>query len=136
MLPTTRDRSVVEIETMSELRSHRGNSVWSSTKRKCSRVGCSGKNDIPVTISLFDLNALLIAQASGRMAIKLSTMSRRWLTEANVRSPHFTLRRVVAGSVAFGTAGEVIVNMAPPRRRFPDEIGAASRPCQAQASEP
>src|SRR5919112_2092078 len=111
MLPTSRDRSVVESETISELRSHWGKSVWSSTKRKCSTVGCSGKNDSPVMISLFDLNALLIAQASGRIAIRLSTISRRWLTEASVRSPHLTLRRVVEGRVTFVAAGEVIVDM-------------------------
>src|SRR5215207_1925680 len=120
MLPTTRDRSVVESETINELRSHWGKSVWSSTKRKWSSVGCCGKKDSPVMISLLDLNALLIAQASGRTAIRLSPISRRWLTEASVRSPHLTLRRMVEGSLTFVAAGEVIVDMVPPRRRFPD----------------
>src|SRR5215207_1231919 len=133
MLPTTRDRSVVESETINELRSHWGKSVWSSTKRKWSRVGCCGKKDSPVMISLFDLNALLIAQASGRMAIRLSTIRRRWLTEASVSSPHLTLRRVVTGSVMFVAAGEVVVDMASPRRRLPDAIGAANRLCRERA---
>src|SRR5918995_6857983 len=119
MLPTTRDRRVVESETINELRSHWGKSVWSSTKRKWSRVGCCGKKDSPVMISLFDLNALLIAQASGRMAIRLSTISRRWLTEASVRSPHLTLRRVV-GRATVIAAGGGIVDMASPRRRVSD----------------
>src|SRR5919107_2951735 len=111
MLPTSSDRSVVESETINELRSHRGKSVWSSTKRKWSRVGCCGKKESPVMISLFDLNALLIAQASGRMAIRLSTISKRWLTEASVRSPHLTLRRALAGSGGVGG----IVDKVPPK---------------------
>src|SRR5829696_5237998 len=129
MLPTTRDRSVVESETINELRSHWGKSVWSSTKRKWSRVGCCGKNDSPVMISLFDLNALLIAHASGRMAMRLSTISKKWLTEASVRSPHLTLRRGVAGRVTF----EVIVDMAPPRHTPLDETEAANKSCRARA---
>src|SRR5215212_8827720 len=121
------------METISELRSHRGKSVWSSTKWKCSRVGRCGKNDSPVRISLSDLNALLIAQASGRMAIRLSATSSRWLTEASVRSPHLTLRWAEAGSVKFVAAGELVVDIAPPTRRFPDETGAAGRSCRARA---
>src|SRR5919197_2382877 len=73
-------RIVVEPETSSELRNQWGNAVWLMTTLKLSSVGCCGRKSRLLRISVCDLKALLIAQASGAMAKAESRRSNAWVT--------------------------------------------------------